>query len=65
MGNKATVKDAKLADMTDDQLLEAVKDPAVKELLGRRLPGQSKLARAARHPSSYPANEDPRLTRLG
>jgi len=50
-------------DQTEDELLENVKDPAVRELLRRRLPGQSKLARAARHPDSYPANPDPRLTR--
>lgn len=60
---KVTVREAALAEKNDDELIEAVKDPAVKELLKRRLPGQSKLARAARHPSSYPQNPDPRVTK--
>lgn len=50
-------------EQSEDELLQSVKDPAVRELLRRRLPGQSKLARAARHPDSYPVNPDPRLTK--
>ena len=61
---KATIKEADAEKKTDDELLEGVQDPAVRELLRRRLPGQSKLARAARHPASYPENDDPRVARL-
>jgi len=60
---KTTVTEAKVKDASEDELWEAIKDPAVKELLLRRLPGFSKMARASRLPGAYPVNDDPRLTK--
>lgn len=45
--------------MTDEELLEQIKDPAVRELLKRKQP---KLAQAIRHPLADPRNKDPRFT---
>lgn len=53
----------RVEDLSEDELIEKITDPHVRELLKRKLPSQGKLARAARHPDSYPKNPDPRLTR--